>query len=732
MKLRRVAVAAALTVLAVLVAGPGEAWAGGVPAGWGENGSGQVGDGTTAYKPVPVAVSGLTEVKEVSSGGDHTLALMKNGTVRAWGDNSCGQLGNGSTTSSSTPVTVEGVSEVVAVAAGDGYSLALLSNGTIKAWGCNGSGQLGDGTTSASSTPVSVSGVSNATAIAAAYDHALAVVGEGSVVAWGHNSFGDLGSGSYTESSDVPVSVSGLTEASAVAAGGSFSLALLKGGTVESWGDNQFGELGTGNAGGPHSCLHTAFEFGCTDTPVEVSGLSNVASIAAGEDSALALLKSGSVKAWGANYYGQLGTGSESGPEYCLQEFSVNEAGKTEWYEWPVACAQAPVTVSELSSAVAVSSSEELSLALLSNGTVKSWGSGARGNSSSTRDVPQSIPGVGEVEAIAAGGDVAFSLGAPIPTVTSVSPANGPGTGGTTVEIGGTNFTGVKAVKFNGAAASSYTVNSSTSITAVAPAHRPGVTDVTVVTGGGTSATGTADVFTYVPETLGIGRCQKLATSTGKYRAGSCIEAVEGGKYEWYAGIAKDNLTVADSTETVEKVVKSKKVTIETVGKTKLVCGGLSGSGEYLGTTAIAGLTLTLTGCQLGESSCSSAGASSGEIVTKTLTGTLGWREKEANAVGLGLSPASEGGALIEAVCGSYTVLVSGGVVGYITPVNSMSSTFTLKYKASKGKQSPEGFQGEPAEVLSMAVSGGTAEQAGLSLDGSLVNEEELEINTVI
>ncbi len=82
------------------------------------------------------------------------------------------------------------------------------------------------------------------------------------------------------------------------------------------------------------------------------------------------------------------------------------------------------------------------------------------------------------------------------PTVTSISPTSGPATGGTTVIITGTNFSGATAVTFGGTAASGYTVNSATQITATAPAGT-GTVDVRVTTAGGTSATSAADQFSY-------------------------------------------------------------------------------------------------------------------------------------------------------------------------------------------------------------------------------------------
>jgi hypothetical protein len=83
-------------------------------------------------------------------------------------------------------------------------------------------------------------------------------------------------------------------------------------------------------------------------------------------------------------------------------------------------------------------------------------------------------------------------------TVTGVSPGSGPVSGGTSVTIAGSGFAGATAVNFGSTAASSFTVNSDTSITATAPAATAvGTVDVTVTTPSGTSATSSADQFTY-------------------------------------------------------------------------------------------------------------------------------------------------------------------------------------------------------------------------------------------
>jgi alpha-tubulin suppressor-like RCC1 family protein len=250
---------------------------------WGDGNEGQLGDGSMSNSAVPVPVQGLTGVKAIAAGSLFSLALLKNGTVMAWGDNRFGELGNGTEVNSDVPVAVSGLSGVTAIAGGGFFSLALLSNGTIMSWGDNESSQLGDGqdlTTQPESTvPVAVSGISTATAISAGTSHAVALLTGGTVMVWGDNSFFQLaqsnGFPGGIPNSDVPLAVSGLPAATAIAAGGLFTLAVVAGGQVDGWGDNAYGQLGNGsNSSSP--------------SVVQATGVSGVTTVAAGDDQGIA------------------------------------------------------------------------------------------------------------------------------------------------------------------------------------------------------------------------------------------------------------------------------------------------------------------------------------------------------------------------------------------------------------------------------------------------------------
>ncbi len=115
---------------------------------WGNNSAGQLGDGTRTPSSVPVAVSGLASgVETIAAGPDHACAVVGGGGVKCWGNNGGGQLGDGTHTTSATPVDVLGLaSGVEAIAMGYGHTCALTAAGGVRCWGGNYSGQLGDGT----------------------------------------------------------------------------------------------------------------------------------------------------------------------------------------------------------------------------------------------------------------------------------------------------------------------------------------------------------------------------------------------------------------------------------------------------------------------------------------------------------------------------------------------------------------------------------------------------------
>src|SRR6266704_2745613 len=249
--------------------------------------------------------TGVSSAAAVDAGSFHTCALLQDGTVRCWGLNDSGQLGDGTTTNASTPVAVAGVGGAAAVTGGGFHTCARFPDGTLECWGRNDSGQLGDpATTSFSSvTPVRVTGITTAIAVTAGGFHTCALLPDGTVRCWGENDFGQLGNGttdpipgSPSTFNPTPVTVSGITTAVAISAGGWHTCALLRDGTVQCWGRNTDGRLGNGTTAN-------------SSTPTTVSGITPAA-VAPGAEHACAILRDGTVRCWGDNNWGQLGNNS--------------------------------------------------------------------------------------------------------------------------------------------------------------------------------------------------------------------------------------------------------------------------------------------------------------------------------------------------------------------------------------------------------------------------------------
>jgi alpha-tubulin suppressor-like RCC1 family protein len=217
---------------------------------WGENDDGQLGDSSNRnFRTIPVAVTGLSDAVAIQAGRLHSCALKASGAVVCWGDNGYGQLADGSTTDTTTPVAVTGLSDAVAIVARQDHNCALKTSGAVACWGYNGYGQLGDGSSSnIRTTTVAVTGLSDAVALAAGRLHSCALKTSGAMVCWGRNGEGQLGNGS-TDGTTTPVAVSGLSDAVAMAGGNAHSCALKASGAVVCWGYNGYGQLGDGTRG---------------------------------------------------------------------------------------------------------------------------------------------------------------------------------------------------------------------------------------------------------------------------------------------------------------------------------------------------------------------------------------------------------------------------------------------------------------------------------------------------
>ncbi len=274
---------------------------------WGYNRTGQLGNGETSNSSALKQVYGLEKEKAIAiaAGGSHGLALLLDGTVLAWGDNNDGQLGDGTTTSKSVPVQVEGLTNIKAIAAGTNHNLALTQNGEVLGWGQARNGEIGTGSGDnyRQTIPVQIEPLKNITQIAAGGNFSLALASDGTIWSFGSNNDGALGNPEvsnrwpYNTAIPVQVKLNNSVKPKRIDAKCGHALALLEDGTVWAWGYNASGQSGQSE------------DISIVEIPIQVEGLRDVIDIAAGCAFSLAMTRAGNVFAWGRNEGGVMGAG---------------------------------------------------------------------------------------------------------------------------------------------------------------------------------------------------------------------------------------------------------------------------------------------------------------------------------------------------------------------------------------------------------------------------------------
>ncbi|MEI6267067.1 MAG: hypothetical protein WCP14_04230, partial [bacterium] len=346
---------------------------------WGKNTSGQLGDNSTVQRNAPVQVKGvgnvgyLTDIKDVATGGEFSLALKSDGTVFSWGSNVFGQLGNNSVTPSLVPVQVINATNdgilggITKISAGTSFSLALTSNGTAFSWGRNQYGELGNNSADLiSMLPVQAKDsagtgfLSGISAITTGSNHSSVVKDDGTIWSWGSNGQGQLGQNTADANSHpLPLQVLGtggsgyLTDISTVAAGQYFNLAIKKtGGTLWGWGQNIDGALGDNSSVSKYAPVQVKDSTG-------TGFISDVTAVSGTSLASVALKADGSVWAWGL----------------CVTNGRDNTCG---WHGLPKEVRNSTNT-GPLTGIASIGSGGSHALAVQNNGNVLAWGSNGSG-----------------------------------------------------------------------------------------------------------------------------------------------------------------------------------------------------------------------------------------------------------------------------------------------------------------------------------------------------------------
>lgn len=282
--------------------------------GWGDMRDGQLGPrgaipATSGHPIAFVPIDIPEKAIDVAACNRASYVLLESGIVLAFGYGADGQLGLGEPglRGAEVPTPIPGLSNVAKIEAYGATAFAIHRDGSVSAWGSRDSGKIGDGQHSRrylesgpkALSPVQVPGVANIVQLSASASHVLALTATGRVLSWGNGKL-RLGRATVDESGvALPGEIPGLDNVSAVIAAVLVSAVLKKDGSVWIWGSNQQAQFGNGKRD----------DADTTITPIRVPGITGAVSLTAGSRHFQALMKDGSLRAWGNSDWGQVGNG---------------------------------------------------------------------------------------------------------------------------------------------------------------------------------------------------------------------------------------------------------------------------------------------------------------------------------------------------------------------------------------------------------------------------------------
>jgi alpha-tubulin suppressor-like RCC1 family protein len=254
---------------------------------WGNNNKGQLGkEKENSNLPDSIPLKGGVGV---FAGGNNSAILKADGKLWFAGENIYGQFGDEIYLNSSSlnQINLDSVSDF---AVGSNFTIAIDKNGNLYGWGLNHFDQISSGEKEVISSPILIEGVNNPVSVDTGEEHTVMIDKNKNVYTWGSNKYYQLGN----EAGKDKTKVDGISNINKIAAGAYHNLALDNNGNVWAWGNNQYGQLGNESYVNSYK-------------PLKVAGVSDIVDIKAGQDFSIALDENGNVWAWGNNQHSQLG-----------------------------------------------------------------------------------------------------------------------------------------------------------------------------------------------------------------------------------------------------------------------------------------------------------------------------------------------------------------------------------------------------------------------------------------
>lgn len=271
--------------------------------GW--NSKGQLGLSDDTLKLTQIEILKGFKIVQISCGWDFSAAVSECGKQFVWGNNGNTQLGlSKSITCTGIPSRLQ-VSQKLAtgfrhVSCGLRHSAMITKDGGLLVAGTGAKGQLGLGDNFDDNNYLSISRVpdlEDVESVASGQNHTVVLRSNGTVLTWGENKFGQLGVDPNVANSFVPLEVFNHEGLKTVYAGWTHSAALTKNGEVFTWGRTTYGQLGA--------------EREVPYKPEKIPTLQNVAQLSLGSEHNLAVVGEGKLYSWGWNEHGSCGTGDK-------------------------------------------------------------------------------------------------------------------------------------------------------------------------------------------------------------------------------------------------------------------------------------------------------------------------------------------------------------------------------------------------------------------------------------